>query len=62
MKRDKNRYRGNYLIEHNPDSAADLPYEVWDLRLIFRSDSNSFTCATLEEAEELCKRLAKLPS
>jgi hypothetical protein len=57
MKRDANRYIGNYLIEHRP--MDDEPYQVNDLRHLFESNHQSFNCASLKEAQALCVQLTK---
>jgi hypothetical protein len=55
-----NRYSpdGRSMIEHNPENVD--PFAVWDLALVFRVDSECFSCHTLAEAEELCERLGKV--
>ena len=58
-KREANRLKGVYLIEHDPENEKQ-PYSVWDLRHIFSTAHSSFYCATLTEAEDLVERLIKI--
>lgn len=60
-KREPNEYvqGGRYMIEHCPDDKEE-PWHVWDLKLIFSNDHQSFDCTTKTEATRLCAILAEI--